>query len=134
MRRIAFFLFLLTVGVALAQTGNQSRLAQLEKVLASVQQEQQAVYQQFQMVQELRRSDMQPFLYRPEAQSLPGSGMQGLPSIDYDENVSQQRAQQERIESHTREMNALYARYVELAAQRKALLDQIVDLATQSGQ
>jgi len=133
MRRIAFFLFLLTVGVALAQTGNQSRLAQLEKVLASVQQEQQAVYQQFQMVQELRRSDMQP-LYRPEAQSPSVSSMQSLPSIDYDENVSQQRAQQERIESHTREMNALYARYVELAAQRKALLDQIVDLATQSGQ
>lgn len=127
MRRIIFFLLLISAGVVLADAGNTSGSAQLEMALTRVQQEQQAVYQQFQMIQELRRSDMESG-YRPGAPPSPAN-MQALPSINYDESVAQQRQQQERIEQRTHEMNSLYARYVELGRQRQALLDQIINLA-----
>ncbi|OHC66155.1 MAG: hypothetical protein A2045_06745 [Rhodocyclales bacterium GWA2_65_20] len=128
MRAIVVFLLLICAGWVQAETGSAARLAQLETALTRVQQEQQSVYQQFQMVQELRRGEMQAALPR-DAQGSAVAGMQGLPSIDYDVNVRQQRERQERFERSGRELNALYARYVELAAQRKALLDQILDLS-----
>lgn len=127
MKSIVFFLVLISAGVVLAD--DSSRLAQLETALSEVRQEQQAVYQQFQMVQELRRNDMQ-IAFKTGAQSSAILGMQSLPSVNYDENAGQQRAQQDRIEQRSRDMNALYARYVELERQRKALFDQIIDLRT----
>lgn len=130
MRRIVFLLLLISAGVVFAADGSSSRLAQLETALNRVQQEQQAVYQQFLMVQELRRSDMESE-YRPTAPLPPVSNMETLPSVNYDENVRQRHERLDRIERRSREMDSLYARYVELGRQRQTLLDQIVNLATQ---
>jgi len=130
MRSIIFFLFLICAGRVAADAGSASPSAQLEKALARVQQEQQSVYQQFQMVQELRRSELRS-AYEPEVRSSTISSLQSQPTVNYDENVRLQREQQERIEQSTRNLNALYARYVELERERKALLNQIFDLARQ---
>ena len=130
MRVVVLLLFLICSGWVQADAGSAARLAQLQTALAQVQQEQQAVYQQFQMLQELRRSETQS-AYQRDAQGAGVSSMQSLPPVDYDANIRQQRERQERIEQSSRDMNALYARYVELAAQRKTLLDQIFALATQ---
>jgi hypothetical protein len=67
MKPIILALLVLSSGLAglvLAQTApslpkQDPRIAQLEMALNQVQQEQQAVYQQFQMTQELRRNDIQ---------------------------------------------------------------------------
>ncbi|KIO48464.1 hypothetical protein [Nitrosospira sp. NpAV] len=111
------------------------RVAELELALNQVQQEQQAVYQQFQMTQELRRNEIQENY--PQAIQTPNSMMQapyamgGLkdnPPQSYDDNVRMQRERQERIEQYARDLNRLYSRYAELGEQKKVLLDQLMEL------
>ena len=149
MKPIMLALFLLgssLAGSVLAQTASNPypkapppvanpRMAQLEMALNHVQQEQQAVYQQFQMTQELRRNEIQENY--PQAIQTPNSMMQapyamgGLkdnPPQSYDDNVRIQRERQERIEQYTRDLNRLYSRYAELGEQKRALLDQLLEL------
>ena len=148
MKAIIFALFLLSSGFAgstLAQTAANAyprnpppppnpRVVELEMALNQVQQEQQAVYQQFQMTQELRRNDIQENF--PQAIQAPNSTMQpyasgGLkdnPPLSYDDNVRLQRERQERIEQYTRDLKRYYARYAELGEQKRALLDQLIEL------
>ncbi|PTR10541.1 uncharacterized protein YutE (UPF0331/DUF86 family) [Nitrosospira sp. Nsp5] len=148
MKPIILALFLLgssMAGSALAQTASNPypkvappipnpRVAQLEMALNHVQQEQQAVYQQFQMTQELRRNEIQqnyPQGIQP-ADSMAAYAMGGLkdnPPQSYDDNVRMQRERQERIEQYTRDLNRLYSRYAELGEQKRVLLDQLIDLA-----
>ncbi|SCX88282.1 hypothetical protein [Nitrosospira sp. Nsp13] len=150
MKPIILALFLLGSGLggsALAQTVSNPypktappipnpRVAQLEMALNHVQQEQQAVYQQFQMTQELRRNEIQENY--PQSIQTPHSMMQapyamgGLkdnPPQSYDDNVRMQRERQERIEQYTRDLNRLYSRYAELGEQKRVLLDQLMELA-----
>ena len=149
MKPIILALFLLgssLAGSALAQTASNPysktpppvanpRVAQLEMALNQVQQEQQAVYQQFQMTQELRRNEIQENY--PQAIQTPNSMMQapyamgGLkdnPPQSYDDNVRIQRERQERIEQYTRDLNRFYSRYAELGEQKRVLLDQLMEL------
>ena len=147
MKALIFALFLLSSGFAgstLAQTASNAyprnpppnpRVVELEMALNQVQQEQQAVYQQFQMTQELRRNDIQENF--PQSIQTPNSTMQapyatgGLkdnPPLSYDDNVRLQRERQERIEQYTRDLKRFYARYAELGEQKRALLDQLVEI------
>lgn len=154
MKPIILVLFLLgssLAGPALAQTASNPypkttppitippttnpRVAELEMALNQVQQEQQAVYQQFQMTQELRRNEIQENY--PQAIQTPNSTMQapytmgGLkdnPPQSYDDNVRMQRERQERIEQYARDLNRLYSRYAELGEQKRVLLDQLMEL------
>jgi len=113
---------LLVSTLALAEP--DPRLVRLEAAYNRAHQEQQAMYQQFQMIQELRRNELQ------QMDALPGGG-RGMPAvnagklIDYDENVRQERARQERLQRYEREIAQSYARFLELGQQKKALLDQI---------
>ncbi len=111
------------------------RVAQLEMVLNQVQQEQQATYQQFQMMQELRRNEMQESF--PQAMQTPSmatqspyatSGLIDNPSQNYDEKTRLQRERQERIQQYTLDLNRLYSRYNELGEQKRALMDQLMEL------
>jgi hypothetical protein len=154
MKPIIFILFLLSsslVGSALAQTGSNAyarnpppppnpRVVELEMALNQVQQEQHAVYQQFQMTQELRRNDLQENF--PQAIQIPNSmmqapyttgGLSGNPPPSYDDVVRLQRERQERIEQYTRDLKRFYARYAELGEQKKALLDQLIELSKGAG-
>ena len=103
------------------------RIFELELAVNRLTLEQQAVYQQFQMVQDMRRNEMQdltPIILGPPAMG----GVKEGPPPSYDDTIRIQRERRERIEQYSRDLNQLYARYKELGNQKKALLDQIMEL------
>ncbi|ODT80135.1 MAG: hypothetical protein ABS69_06740 [Nitrosomonadales bacterium SCN 54-20] len=108
------------------------RLAQLEMALNHLSQEQQAVYQQFQMIQELRRNEIQDNQPLTAQGYLAMGGVKDAPPASYDDNIQLQRERTERIQQYTRDLNQLYARYAELGNQKRALLDQLTELAQQA--
>jgi hypothetical protein len=86
------------------------RVTQLEMALNHVSQEQQSVYQQFQMLQELRRNETQ------DANMLVTQDMGGvkdMPPISYDDSIRLQRERKERFQQQSRDLDRLYARYAE---------------------
>ena len=106
------------------------RITQLEMALNHVSQEQQSVYQQFQMLQELRRNEMQ------DANMLVTQDMGGvkdMPPISYDDSIRLQRERKERFQQQSRDLDRLYARYAELGEQKKVILDQLRELAKEVG-
>ena len=105
------------------------RITQLELALNHVSQEQQSVYQQFQMLQELRRNEIQDS--NPQVQGM--GGVKDMPPISYDESIAQQRERKERFNQHTRDLDRLYARYAELGEQKKVILEQLRELAKEIG-
>lgn len=149
MKRLIIALFLLAsslAGLALAQSAlnphakasnpaPDPEIARLETVLSHVNQEQRAVYHQFQMTQELRRNEMQegyPSLQAPSTMVqgfYVAGGLKDNPPQSYDDNVRLLRERQERIQQYTQDLDRLYARYAELGEQKKLLLDQLMELA-----
>ena len=141
MKPIIFVLFLLSSSLtapALAQTAlgpypktpypaSDPRVAQLDTALNQVQQEQQALYQQFQMTQELRRNEMQDPSTTMQNPYITG-GLMDNPPQSYDENIRSQRERRERIQQYTRDLNRLYVRYNELGKQKRVLMDQLMEL------
>lgn len=126
MASAALILALSAPGVALAQA--DPRLATLEAALNRVQLEQQSVYQQFLMAQELRRNELQESSSPVVTQSYP-MGRDNSRPVDYDESVRLQRERQERLQRYDRDIARAYARHQELGVQKKALLDQIMELS-----
>jgi hypothetical protein len=55
-------------------------------------------------------------------------GMNSNPPLSYDDNVRLQRERQDRIQQYTRDLNDLYSRYSELEEQKRAVLDQLMEL------
>ena len=132
-----FLVFFVATGPVLAQAAQSTgalplpkpdpRIFELELAVNRLTQEQQAVYQQFQMVQDMRRNEMQdltPIILGPPAMG----GVKEGPPLSYDETIRIQRERKERIQQYTRDLEQLYARYTELGNQKKALLDQIMEL------
>ena len=121
---------LLLSGAACAFADPNPRLLELQTEYNQVHQEQQSMYQQFEMVQELRRNELRERL-PPAIQgySALGSNADGEVSIDFNENARRQHEKQERLQAYDREISQTHARYMELAARKKALLDQINELA-----
>ncbi len=106
------------------------RVTQLEMALNHVSQEQQSVYQQFQMLQELRRNETQ------DANMLVTQdigGVKDMPPISYDDSIRLQRERKERFQQQSRDLDRLYARYAELGEQKKVILDQLRELAKEGG-
>lgn len=135
---LALLLFSGVTGPVYAQAAPGSstepdpRLAQLEMALNHLSQEQQAVYQQFQMIQELRRNEIQDSQPLTAQGYLAMGGVKDVPPASYDDNIRLQRERTERIQQYTRDLNQLYARYAELGNQKRALLDQLTELAQQT--
>jgi hypothetical protein len=156
MKSMTFAVFLLSAGLAgsafaqgisypkdahpargpMASQPVDPRIAQLEMALNQVDQERQAVYQQFQMTQELRRNEIQ----ENNPQVIQGAnttslmpyatgGLKDNPPISYDDQVRVLRERQERIQQYGQDLNRLYSRYTELGEQRRALFDQLMELA-----
>jgi hypothetical protein len=115
-----------------SSTKPDPRLAQLEIALNHLSQEQQAVYQQFQMIQELRRNEIQDSQPLTVQGYLTMGGVKDAPPASYDDNIRLQRESTERIQQYTRDLSQLYARYAELGNQKRALLDQLTELAQQT--
>jgi Mg-chelatase subunit ChlI len=122
---------LLTTGPLSAQTDfpSQTELdAQIRRVrlaLDRIQIEQQSVYQQFQMMQEMRRTELQESY---------GSALVYTPPPtppDYEEEVRQREEREARARAYTAELDRLYARYRELEEQKRPLLEELSELALQ---
>ncbi len=126
LRTFCMSFLLLCVSLAAASDGDQdARLRRLQVAVSRIQQEQQSAYQQFSMVQELRRSLMQQTAPPPPPAV---SGMDGdLPS--YDEQARQRRQLDEQLQRYAVELERLYARYRELDEQKRLLLDRISELS-----
>lgn len=117
--RLLIFLLLMTVS-ALCWS-EDDRVMQLEKALIRVQQEAQAVHQQFLMIQELRRHEISG----PEVADLPGAAAQTTPIPKYEEMLRRQQNKKERIEKYTVELDRLYSKFSGLNEERQALIEQI---------
>jgi hypothetical protein len=118
---------LVAVAPALAQTSADSdaEIRRIQAVLAVIQQTQQGVYQQFQMVQELRRAELgRPDPFAPQA----NVGI-APPPQDYNELQREREARETRIKEYTAELERLYARYQELEEQKRPLLERLGELA-----
>ena len=89
-----------------------------------IQHEQQSVFQHFQMIQELRRAEMER-LNPPVVTNPPY----------YDEAPSYEKQQeylqdtQERIRRYGADLDGLYARYRELEERKRQLLDRMLELS-----
>src|SRR5262245_27968252 len=98
---------LLCTALAFAQTEADTELKRLEAALGRINQEQQNVYQQFQMVQELRRVELarpDPFAPQPTVGIAP-------PPRDYNDLQREREAREARIKDLTVELDRLSARY-----------------------
>lgn len=90
----------------------------LQEALSNINQEQQAVYQQFQMIQQLRRSNAEPV--------IPPIG--GGPPGSYDDMVASKRAQMDRDEAYERELRELYQRHQDLEREKQPILERLRQL------
>jgi hypothetical protein len=100
---------------------DDQKIVQLEKALMRVQQEAQAVHQQFLMIQELRRNEM----IGPDVADLPSAAAQTTPIPNYEEMLQRRQDKKDRIEKYTAELDRLYARFSSLNEERQALMEQI---------
>ena len=127
MRRLIYALLLLQLSFA-AGADNGTELEKLYSALNMLNQQQQAVYQQFQMVQELRRSSA-PVLYgMPMPPQLNGQ------FANYDAMVEAQRSAILRAENLGQQAEQLVAKYNEFEELKKPLQLRIYDLTLKAGQ
>jgi hypothetical protein len=123
MRYLSFALLLLQLSFA-AAADNGTELEKLYSALNMLNQQQQAIYQQFQMVQELRRSGGAPLLYgTPMRPQLIGE------IANYDEVVAAQKSAVLRGESLYQQADQLLAKYNEIEEMKKPLQLRIYDLS-----
>lgn len=122
------FLLICLIGAAGACADQAPRREALESALARVQQEQQSVYQQFQMAQELRRIELQD-APATITQRYPVMGADSARSLDYDENLRTQREKQERLQAYERQLGLSHARFLELESRKQSILQQIAELS-----
>lgn len=120
MRRPICALFLMFSFSAVA-AGQDDELARLHSALNMLNQEQVAIYQQFQMIQDLRRSN-----YPPSYGTL-----MPVPSgeiANYDEAIAAQNRTARRNEELAQEAFRLVTRYGEIEEEKKPLQQQILRL------
>lgn len=141
MRRawISLMLFLSFPFVVLAQsdTGQtqadparvqiEAQMRRIESALSRIISEQQSLYQQFQMLQEMRRSELQ----RTQESAMSYTPPPSPPN--YEDLVREREAREERIQRYGDELDRLYARYRDLDSQKQPLLDALSQLALDSG-
>ena len=129
MKPVLLILALLLCGVALADPATDAEFQWLQSQLLRVQQEQQSVFQQFQMTQEMRRTELQ--MQNPAiVYNSPDYGMNNPPP-NYDDVTREKAERDSRIKQYTDDMQRLYARYLDLDAQKRMLQDRL-DALTQS--
>ncbi|MBX9636477.1 hypothetical protein [Nitrosomonas sp.] len=123
MRSVLLFLLLSLSTPAWADTA--AEISQLEKTLTRIQQESQSTYQQFLMIQELRRNEIDA----PLPITIPPSlSSNSIPIPKYEELVKEKQEKEERIKKYTDDLDRLKARYTELENEKKEIFDRINSL------
>ncbi len=131
MKRIILCLLLLAPAPVLADPNTPDELTRLEATLQGVQQEQQSVFQSYQMTKERRRLAMEEE-YQPHTRDPYGNDFNAQwPS--YDDAMRAQMERERRIQQYSDYMKSLLERYLELEQQRKSLIQRINELEQQPG-
>ena len=127
MPRCLLILLFLFAGPASSAESVLDQMRRIEAALGRISSEQQALYQQFHMVQELRRNE--------ERQMLPPLPVYAAPASppNYDDMKRQEEARAQRVRDLQYELDRLYARYRELEAEKRPLLEALSALAQQRG-
>jgi hypothetical protein len=120
MRNILLWLLLAICIPAQADTETQRQ--RLEKELTRIQQESQSTYQQFLMIQELRRNEMSE---APMITAQPISPEKSIPIPKYEALVQQRQGKQERIKQYAIELDSLYSHFKALEDEKHAILEQL---------
>jgi hypothetical protein len=120
-RALALALLFLCGSVWPAETLDQ-QTRRIEAALTRMTQEQQALYQQFQMIQQLRTNEERQLL--PIPTTVP-------PSPNYEDITRERYERAQRVRDLQSELDRLYARYRELEEQKRPLLEALSTLAQQ---
>jgi ABC-type phosphate transport system auxiliary subunit len=127
MRRLIYALLLLQLSFT-AAADNGTELEKLYSALNMLNQQQQAVYQQFQMVQEVRRSSV-PMLYGMPMPPQPNGQI-----ANYDAVVAAHERAIQREQSLYQQADQLLAKYSEIEEMKKPIQSKIYDLTLKAGQ
>jgi hypothetical protein len=103
----------------------QQQMQRVQSALGQLSVEQQAVFQQFQMVQELRRNEERVALQRLPIYRLTTA----LAPQNVDDVQREEEARAQRLNELQAEGDRLYARYRELEEQKRPLLETLASLA-----
>lgn len=117
LRGLSLFFALATTSLVWAQNNAASPI---RDALAALNAEQQAIYQQFQMLQTLRSQSANGYIAMPPQ---PG------PPPNYEDVVAEKQAAADSAKRYQSDMDALYNRYRELEEQKQPLLLQLRQLA-----
>ena len=125
MRHVLFLLFFLPVFVWADSSQNmQDLISQHQSELNRIQQEAQTAHQQFMMLQELRRYEMNEIT----APMQPSATVKSIPIPNYDDMLKDKQKKKARIQQYGAELDALYLRHKELEARRNELFNEIEHL------
>ena len=127
MRRLIYALLLLQLSFT-AAADNGTELEKLYSALNMLNQQQQAIYQQFQMVQAVRRSSV-PMLY-----GLPMPPQPNGQIANYDAVVEAHERAIQRAESLYQQADQLLDKYNEIEEMKKPIQSKIYDLTLKAGQ
>ena len=126
MRVLLLILWCYDAAAAAQQTDVEREIRDVQSQLAAIQQEQQSVYQQFQMLQGLRQEEQAA--QNPQVVENSPVYAQDNPPPNYDDIVKEKAARRERIQRYSTDINALFARYQQLEQQKQPLLARLREL------
>ena len=125
MRHALILLFFMPVFAWADSSQNiQDLISQHQSDLNRIQQEAQTAHQQFMMIQELRRYEMN----ETAVSMLPSATVKSIPIPIYDDMLKDKQKKKARIQQYGAELDALYLRHKELEARRNELFNEIEHL------
>ena len=128
MRHLVYALLLLQLSFSAAAADNSAELEKLYSALSMLNQQQQAIYHQFQMVQEIRRDSSARLEGMPVPSQLNGQ------IANYGEMVETQKNAIVRGENLSRQADQLLDKYNEIEEMKKPLQSKIYELSLKAGE
>ncbi|SCZ85966.1 hypothetical protein [Nitrosomonas mobilis] len=104
----------------------QKQIQEVEVALSMLQQEQQNLFQQFQMLQELRRQELLQENSIIVQQNQPP--VTGNATLNYDEVQKRERERLARIKDYTARLSEIHERYQEIDRERQVLIGELAAL------
>lgn len=124
MKLILIGLLLLSLPLSAANDVQKKR-QETEAALSMLQQEQQNLFQQFQMLQELRRQELLQENSNIMQQSQP---IVGNTMLNYDEVQKREQERLARIKDYSARLNEIHERYQEIDRERQVMINELTAL------
>lgn len=107
-----------------AESNVNDEIQRLEQELVRVQQETQATFERFKMIEEMRRNDV----YSVPPTVPPAMSAKSVPIPKYEDWVQREQEKHERIEEYNADLNRLYQYHKELEEKRRNIVEEINQL------